>query len=73
MKLQTNLINIDEKAQYIRRQARPSQSSSTKQAMRNINAYQAEIKHEQSNKARNKYSNQKPGKNNFQGNMKRDF
>ena len=73
IKFYTNLINIEEKAQYIRKQARPSESSNAKPAARNVNLYHATIKPAQSNQKRNNYNNQRQSKDNIQGKIKGDF
>lgn len=80
-KFYTNLINIEEKAQYIRKQARPSESTHTKPVPRNVNLYHATIKPGQNNqnqtrygdRERNSHSSQQSRKENFQGKIKGNF
>ena len=69
----TNLINIEEKAQYIRKQARPNESSYIKPTPRNLNLYHSTIKPTQPNQKRTTYRNQQPRKENFQGKIKGNF
>ena len=49
IKFYTNLISIELKAQYIRKQAGPSESSNTKPSARNVHLYHAAMKPVQSN------------------------
>ena len=69
----TNLINIEEKAQYIRKQARPNENSYSKPTPRNLNLYHSTIKPVQSNQKRTTYRDQQPRKENFQGKIKGNF
>ena len=69
----TNLINIEEKAQYIRKQARPNENSYSKPTPRNINMYHSTIKPVHANQKRTTYRDQQPRKENFQGKIKGNF
>ena len=73
IKFYTNLINIEEKAQYVRKQARPNESSYNKPAARNINLYHATIKPTQSHQKRNNFKEQQPKRDNFQGKTRGNF
>ena len=69
----TNLINIEEKAQYIRKQARPNENSYSKPTPRNINMYHSTIKPVHATQKRTTYRDQQPRKENFQGKIKGNF
>ena len=69
----TNLINIEEKAQYIRKQARPNENSYSKPTPSNLNLYHSAIKPTHSNQKRTTYRDQQPRKENFQGKIKGNF
>ena len=73
IKFYTNLINIEEKAQYVRKQARPNENSYNKPAARNINLYHATIKPTQSYQKRNNFKDQQPRRDNFQGKTRGNF
>ena len=66
----TNYINIEEKAQYIRKEARPNENSYSKPTSRNLNLYHATIKPTQSNQKRTSYRDLQPRKEHFQGRIK---
>ena len=72
IKFYTNLINIEEKAQYIRKQARPYEASNTK-PVKNVNLYHATIKPTQPNQKINNFKEQQSRRDNFQGKIKGNF
>ena len=65
IKFYTNLINIEEKAQYIRKQAKPNDTS--RQGTKNINSYYTSVKPQHNEQKRNNYGNQQRKTTNFRG------
>ena len=72
IKFYTNLINIEEKAQYIRKQTRSNESSQNKQPSRNFNSYYANIKPGQPQHGKSNSGYQYPNKESFKGNTTRN-
>ena len=72
IKFYTNLINIEEKAQYIRKQTRANESSQNKQPSRNFNSYYANIKPGQPQHGKGNSGYQYPNKESFKGNTTRN-
>ena len=67
----TNLINIEEKAQYVRKQSRPNDTS--KPAARNMNSYYASIKQTSHEQKRSNHGNQPDKGKGFKGKPRNDY
>ena len=67
----TNLINIEEKAQYVRKQSRPNDTN--KPAARNMNSYYASIKPTPHEQKRSNQGNQPNKGNGFKGKPRNDY
>ena len=67
----TNLINIEEKAQYVRKQSRPNDTS--KPTVRNINSYYTSINQPIHEQRRSNYGNQPNKGNGSKGKPRNDY
>ena len=67
----TNLINIEEKAQYVRKQSRPNDTS--KPIVRNINSYYTSINQPIHEQKRSNYGNQPNKGNGSKGKPRNDY
>ena len=67
----TNLINIEEKAQYVRKQSRPNDTN--KPPVRNMNSYYTSIKQSPHEQRKNNYGNQPSKGNGFKGKARNDY
>merc|ERR1711872_325126 len=67
----TNLINIEEKAQYVRKQSRPNDTS--KPIVRNINSYYTSINQPIHEQKRSNYGHQPNKGNGSKGKLRNDY